>query len=94
MIIEGYQDQALRGGGCGEMNRAHEICDVYETIARGDTLRLCKAFRPNWTKSWGRNCSGGFSDCCLVATGSNLGDEKFSLSSSDIVELENKSLEK
>ena len=80
--------------GAGEMNRAHEICDVYETIARGETLRLCNAFRPNWTKSCGRNCSGGFSVLRLFATGSNLGDEKFSLSSSDIAELENRSLEK
>jgi len=93
MIIEGYQDQALRGGGWRRNEQSSQICDVYETIARGDTLRLCNAFRPNWTKSWGRNCSGGFSEC-LVATGSNLGDEKFSLSSSDMAELENRSLEK
>lgn len=93
MIIEGTRTKRYVVEGGGEMIRAHEICDVYGTIARGDTLRLRNAFRPNWTKSWGRNCSGGFSEC-LVARGSNLGDEKFSLSSSDIAELENKSLEK
>jgi len=71
-----------------------QLFEIYGIIARGDTLRLCSAGRPNWTKSWGRNCSGGFSAWCLFVAGSNFGDEKFSLSSSDMAELEKGSLEK
>jgi len=64
---------------------------TYET-AGDDRLRLCKAARPNVTKSWGRNCSGGDSTRCLLRAGSKVEDEKFSLSLSIMNELGKSSL--
>lgn len=77
----------------GMMDR-RRVLDTYATIVRGEgPLRACRAGRPNVTKSCGKKWSGGFSECCLLTAGSNLGDDRFSLSSSDISEPEKGSLE-
>jgi len=75
---------------CVELGHNIVYC-TYDT-AGDDRLRLCRAARPNVTKSWGRNCSGGDSIRCLLTAGSKVVDEKFSLSLSIMNELGKSSL--